>query len=56
MISRTISSEDSGFGLGLAICQGIITSHGGTIGAKSQIGKGSSFWFSIARYETHPEG
>jgi PAS domain S-box-containing protein len=37
----------SGLGLGLYICAEIIKKHKGQIGVESELGKGSTFWFSL---------
>jgi two-component system phosphate regulon sensor histidine kinase PhoR len=37
----------SGLGLGLYIAAEIIKKHGGQIGAESELGKGSTFWFTL---------
>ncbi|MEO7961346.1 MAG: ATP-binding protein [Ginsengibacter sp.] len=37
----------SGLGLGLYICSQIIKRHDGEIGATSELGKGSTFWFKV---------
>ena len=36
-----------GTGLGLAITQRLVNALGGTVGASSQVGKGSRFWFTL---------
>lgn len=49
------AKEKPGLGLGLFICSEIIRRHGGTMGVESQIGKGSTFWFTIPLSEPeHP--
>jgi signal transduction histidine kinase len=42
-------SDVPGVGLGLAIAKGIVEAHGGRIGIDSELGSGTSVWFTMPR-------
>jgi len=43
----TIAHQHGGTGLGLALCKQLVSRMGGRIGARSQLGQGSTFWFEL---------
>ena len=46
-IPATMDANISGVGLGLALCRHVVKAHGGTIGVRSEVGKGSKFWIRL---------
>lgn len=46
---HTGAQKKGGYGIGLALCKAVVQAHSGTIGVKSEPGKGSAFWFTIPR-------
>jgi PAS domain S-box-containing protein len=47
---RAERRDGGGVGLGLAVAKGIVEAHGGRIGAQSQLGAGSIFYFTLPVY------
>lgn len=46
-VNRSQLKRQLGSGIGLALCKRIVDAHNGKISFKSQVKKGSSFWFSL---------
>jgi two-component system, OmpR family, phosphate regulon sensor histidine kinase PhoR len=52
-VDKARSREQGGTGLGLSIVKHIVQSHGGKVWAKSELGKGAAFYFTLpAKQET----
>lgn len=46
-VDSSSSRKFEGAGLGLAICDQLVSKMGGELGCESELGKGSRFWFSL---------
>jgi len=46
---KRAEEEEPGIGLGLALAKGIVQAHGGQMRVESQLGTGTTFWFSLPK-------
>ena len=47
MFEPFFTTKVQGLGLGLVICQSIVTAHGGHLSATNNPDRGATFWFTL---------
>lgn len=54
-VSTRGTSGETGTGLGLILCKEFVEQSGGRIGFESLQGRGSRFWFTLPKAQSHPD-
>jgi len=54
-VDGSATRKSGGSGLGLSICANLVQLHGGRIGIHSEVGRGSTFWFTLPLYNQSQE-
>jgi signal transduction histidine kinase/DNA-binding response OmpR family regulator len=52
---NSLTRQHEGAGIGLTLCKQLVELMGGNIGVHSELGYGSTFWFSVRLQPTEPE-